>query len=142
MAVLVQQSTTRALGEDVLVQHSTIGALERFYLNYMSIREALLVQQCSIGVLWLCWYSRVPKYHRSTWEAVLVQKSTKGALQRLCRCSRVLKEHTCWYSRILKGHSGCCTGTAEYYMSTREAKLIQQGNIGTLGCLCWCSRIL
>ena len=59
MAVLVQQSTTRALGEDVLVRHSTIGELERFCLNYMSIREALLVQQCSIGVLWLCWYSRV-----------------------------------------------------------------------------------
>ena len=59
MAVLVQQSTTRALGEDVLVQHSTIGALERFCWNYMSIREALLVQQCTIGVLWLCWYSRV-----------------------------------------------------------------------------------
>ena len=51
MAVLVQQSTTRALGEDVLVQHSTIGALERFCWNYMSIREALLVQQCTIGVL-------------------------------------------------------------------------------------------
>ena len=63
MAVLVQQSTTRALGEDVLVQHSTIGALERFCWNYMSIREALLVQQCTIGVLWLCWYSRVLQEH-------------------------------------------------------------------------------
>ena len=59
MAVLVQQSTTRALAEDVLVQHSSIGALERFCWNYMSIREALLVQQCTIGVLWLYWYSRV-----------------------------------------------------------------------------------
>ena len=27
-------------------------------------------------------------------------------------------------------------------MSTLEAKLVQQGNTGTLGWLCWCSKIL
>ena len=69
MAVLVQQSTTRALGEDVLVQHSTIGVLGK-----------------------LCWYRKVLMEH-SGLEAVLVQRSTIGALERLCRYRRVLKEH-------------------------------------------------
>ena len=75
-------------------------------------------------------------------EAVLVQKSTIGALRRLCRYSRVLKEHSCWKSRILKEHWGGCVGTAEYYRSPWEAVLIQQNNIGALGRLCKYSRVL
>ena len=64
----MQQSTTRALGENVLVQYSTIGVLGK-----------------------LCWYRKVlmehsggcagtAEYYRSTGEAVPVQKSTIGTL--------------------------------------------------------------
>ena len=92
----------------MLVQHSTIGAHERFCWNYMSIREALLVQQCTIGVLWLCWYSRVLKEQSVGCDGTAVYLSIIGALGRLC-----------WYRRVRKEHSGGCAGTAEYYRNTR-----------------------
>ena len=43
----------------------------------------------------------------STSEAVLVQKCSTGAFERLC-----------WYKRVLQSHSGGCAGAAEYYRST------------------------
>ena len=70
MAVLVQQSTTRALGEDVLVQQSTIGALGRFCWNIRVLYEH------SGG----CAGTAI--YYRST-VAVLVQQSTIGAISGL-----------------------------------------------------------
>ena len=67
-------------------------------------------------------------------QAVLVKQSTKGALGRLCRFSRVLQEY-----------SGGCAGIEEYYSSTRGAVLLQRlqrSTIGTSGRLCWFSRVL
>ena len=90
MSVLVHQRTIRALGEDVLVQQSTIGALRRFCWNIKVLYErsggcagtamyyrstvAVLVQQGTIGAI------------RG---AVMVQQSTIGALGMLC-----------WYRRV------------------------------------------
>ena len=54
------------------------------------------------------------KYYRSTREAVLVQRSIIGVLERLCRYRRVLYDN--WEG---------CVGTAEYYMSSQEAVLVQ-----------------
>ena len=58
MAVLAQQSTSRALWEDVLVQQSTIGELERFCWNIRVLYEhsggfagTVLVQQSTIGAI-------------------------------------------------------------------------------------------
>ena len=69
-------------------------------------------------------------YYRSIVEAVFVQKSTIGALGRLC-----------WYSRVLYEHSGDCVGTAKYYRSTGEAWLVQKST-KALGRLCRYSRVL
>ena len=72
---------------------------------------------------------------------MLVRTSTIGALGRLRLYRRVLCEH--W---------GGSAGTEVYYMSTREAVLIQQSTqeavleqqrpVGALGSLCWYSRVL
>ena len=78
-------------------------------------------------------------------DAVLVQKSIKGTLVRLC-----------WQSRTLKERCGVCVGTVEYYGNTREALLVQKSatgalrdavlvqksTLGTLVRLCWQSRAL
>ena len=47
---------------------------------------------------------------------MLVQKSTTGALVRLC-----------WYSRVLQELSGGSAGTAQYYWSSWESILIHSG---------------
>ena len=64
---------------------------------YMSTGEAVLVQQTTIGALEYpkCWFSRVLLVHSEGWagteefyrcfvETVLVQKSTVGTVGRLC----------------------------------------------------------
>ena len=43
---------------------------------------------------------------------------------------------------LVLGHSGGCSGTAEYYRSTPESVLVQQSTTGALGRLCWYSRVL
>ena len=86
----------------------------------------------------LRWYRSVLQKHSR--ETVLVQKSTIGALERLCWYSRVLSEHFTY--RELLEHSRGCVGTAEYYKNTREAVLVQQSTIGALGRLCWYRRVL
>ena len=50
---------------------------------------------------------------------MLVQQDTIGALERLCRYRRVLYDN--WEG---------CVGTAEYYMSSREAVLVQWSTTG------------
>ena len=86
----------------------------------MSTREVVLVQQSTIGAIEkLCWYSRVlydhtggcaataeyyrrtrlrcagiEEYYRSSLEAVLIPRSTFVAMESLG-----------WYSRVLYGHS-------------------------------------
>ena len=62
---------------------------------------------------------------------MLVQKSTIGALVRLC-----------WYSKVLQERWGGCVGTVEYYRSAGEAVLVQYSTIGALVRLCWYSRVL
>ena len=88
---------------------------------YSSSQAAVLVQQSTIGAIWLlCSYSRVlqvhsggcgrtAEYYRNTREALLVQTSATGAIGRLC-----------WY-----------------YRNTLEAVLLKQSTIGPLGKLCW-----
>ena len=120
---------------------------------YRSTREAVLVQQSTIGALEsLGWYSRVlvgcvgtEEYYRRTVEVVSVQQSTIGATERLC-----------WYSRVLYDDTGGCVVTAEYYRRTRlrcagteeyyrsslEAVLIQKSSIEALGRLGWYRRVL
>ena len=83
---------------------------------------------------------------------MLVQTSTKRALERLCCYSGLLWEHprgcggTAEYYRsslksllvhkstngALMEHSGGCAGTAAHYRSTGEAVLVQQTTIGAL----------
>ena len=103
--MLEQKSTTLAL---------CVGTEE----YYFSTRKAVVVQKSTLGELGrLCWYNRalqehwggcagtaeyyrntrdawgggvVPVQLRSTGDTLLVQKSTIGALRRLC-----------WYSRVL-----------------------------------------
>ena len=52
---------------------------------------------------------------------MLVQTSTKGALERLC-C----------YNGLFEAHPEGCVGTAEYYRSSRVAVLVQKNTNGTL----------
>ena len=76
------------------------------------------------------------EYYRNTRETLLVQKSTTGAIGRLCWYYTLL-ERLCCYSRVPLGHWGSCAGTEECYRSTREAVLVQQITIGALGRICW-----
>ena len=62
---------------------------------------------------------------------MLVEKGIIEALRRLC-----------WYRSVIQEDSGGCAGAEEYYRSTREAVLVQQSIIGSLGTLCRYSREL
>ena len=59
-----------------------------------------------------------------------MQNSIIGVLRRLC-----------WYRKVLYEHSGGCAGAEDYYMSTREAVLVQKSILGELGRLCWYGRV-
>ena len=132
-AVLLQPSNIGVIGYVVLVQKSNIGALGRLCMYsivryeqskglagtaqyYTITQEAVLFQPSNIGVIGY---------------VVLVQKSTRVALGRLC-----------WYSRVLLENPVGCFGRVQYYRSTREAVLVQQSTIGALGSLGWYNRIL
>ena len=86
----------------MLVQQNTIGTLARPFRAeyYRRAREA-----------------GTAVYYKRIQEVVLVQQSTKGALE-------------------------CYTGGVEYCKSTLEAVLVHQRIIGALGRLCWYSRVL
>ena len=89
-----------SIGETVLVQKSTTGALHG---------EAVLIEQSTTGLGRLCWYMST----RGTLgilhgEAVLIQQSTTG-LGRLC-----------WYMST-RGTLGILYGTVVHYKNTREA---------------------
>ena len=95
---------------------------------YSSSQTAVLAEYYRsnlVALQWLCSYSRVlqvhsgvcgctAEYYRNTREALLVQRSTIGAIGRLC-----------WY-----------------YRNTLEAVLLNQSTIGPLGKLCWYRRVL
>ena len=99
--MLVQKSTNGALGRmcwysEVLYEHWGGSADTEEY--YRTTGKAMLVQQSTM----------------SSWEAVLVQWSTTGALVSLSL-----------YSRVLQDYLAGCVGTVEYYKITAKAVLVQ-----------------
>ena len=62
---------------------------------------------------------------------MLVLRSTIVALEKLCRCRRVLYDN--WEG---------CVRTAEYYMSSWGAVRVQWSTTGLFGRLFWYSRVL